>query len=219
MFTGLVQKTGRVEKIKSSGNKVSLSISLGEMATDVRDGDSVMVSGVCLTATSIKDGIVTFDVVRETVSRTKLAHLLSRDKVNLELALRLSDRLGGHLVSGHVDGVGRIKSIRKGTDEVRVAVDAPPEVMRYLVEKGSVAVDGISLTVAALSAHGFEVAVIPWTLADTTLKDARVGDRVNLEGDMIGRWVAKFLTGMAGGGAREDSGSLAKKLRDSGLME
>jgi riboflavin synthase len=215
MFTGLVQQLGTVEGVGASGSKLRLGLDLGEMARNVAIGDSVMVSGVCLTAEWIDGSIVFFDVVRETVSRTILSDLRKGDKVNLELALRLNDRLGGHLISGHVDGVGRIKSLRKTPGEWRLAVDAPPEVMRYLVEKGSVAVDGISLTVAALSARGFEVAVIPHTAAVTTLAQARVGGRVNLEGDMIGRWVARFLTCAAG----NEKSELSEKLRKSGFFQ
>jgi len=215
MFTGLVQQLGIVESAAASGSKVRLVLKLGEMARDVAIGDSVLVSGVCLTAETIEGRTAAFDVVRETVKKTILFDLRKGDKVNLELALRLNDRLGGHLVSGHVDGVGRIRFLRKSPGEWRLAVDAPPEVMGFLVEKGSVAVDGISLTVASLSTRGFEVAVIPHTAAVTTLADARVGGRVNLEGDMIGRWVARFLSNAAG----DETSELSEKLRQSGFFQ
>jgi len=212
MFTGLVQTIGHVEGVEPSGGKVRLRIQLGELTREIALGDSVMVLGACLTATKIDEGTVFFDVVRETVDRTTLSRLRTGSKVNIELALRLKDRLGGHIVSGHVDGVGRIVSIRKSSAEVRIAIDAPTDVMRFLVEKGSVAVDGISLTIAALSARGFEVAVIPHTLDATTLKEARTGDRVNLEGDLIGKWVAKIL----GGAGTHKSGDLLEILRKGG---
>ncbi len=212
MFTGLVQMVGHVEGVEPSAGKVRLKLQLGELAQDIAVGDSVMVLGVCLTATQIDQGTVLFDVVRETVDRTTLSRLRIGSKVNIELALRLKDRLGGHLVSGHVDGVGRIGSIRKSSADVRLAVDAPAAVMRFLVEKGSVAIDGISLTIASLTARSFEVAVIPHTLEATTLKDARTGDRVNLEGDMIGKWVAKILSGSA----TRKSGDLSEILRKGG---
>jgi riboflavin synthase len=215
MFTGLVQNVSSVENVNFSGSKVRIQLDLGLMAEEVAVGDSVMVSGVCLTATSVKGAVVHFDVVKETVGRTTLSRLRPGDNVNTELALRLSDRLGGHLVSGHVDSVGTIRSIRKTPGEVRLTVDAPPDVMRYLVEKGSVAIDGISLTLASLSEGAFEVAVIPHTLAATTLKHAREGDRVNLEGDMIGRWVARFLVDMA----KDGQGDLTARLRKSGFLE
>lgn len=212
MFTGLVQMVGRVGGVEPTGGNVRLKLDLGEMTQDIAIGDSVMVLGVCLTATQIDQGMVHFDVVRETIERTTLSRLRPGSKVNIELALRLSDRLGGHLVSGHVDGVGRIRSIRKSSGEVRLAIDAPPAVMGYLVVKGSVAIDGISLTIASFSARGFEVAVIPHTLETTTLNDARTGDEVNLEGDMIGRWVAKILSGRATG----KEGDLSEILRKGG---
>jgi len=215
MFTGLVQKIGRVDRISRSSGWVGLCLDLGELAREVELGDSVAVSGVCLTATGIDGSQVTFDVVQETVSRTALSRLQPGHDVNIELALRLSDRLGGHLVSGHVDGVGRIAKLHKTPGELRMTVEAPPPVMRFLVEKGSVAIDGISLTVAALKTKSFEVALIPHTIAATTLTAARVGDQVNLEGDMIGRWVAKFLSGPAG----IDSKNLEETLKKSGFFE
>ncbi len=205
---------GQVDGVEPAGGKIRLKLQLGKLTEEIAIGDSVMVSGVCLTATRIDQGTACFDVVRETVDRTTLSGLRPGSKVNVELALRLSDRLGGHLVSGHVDGVGRIRSIRKSSGEVRLAIDAPPAVMRYLVEKGSVAIDGISLTIASLSARGFEVAVIPHTLEATTLKHASKGGRVNLEGDMIGRWVAKIMSGSSPGKVND----LSETLRKGGYL-
>ncbi len=215
MFTGIVQQTVRVDRFDISGGKIHIRLELRELAKEISIGDSVMVAGVCLTAASVDGESASFDVVRETKDRTRLPELHVGDNVNIELALRLNDRLGGHLVSGHVDGIGRIQSIRKSTGEVRMAIDAPKEVRKFLIEKGSVAVDGISLTVAALTKTGFEVALIPHTIASTTLKNAKIGDRVNLEGDMIGRWVARFLEG----GAGKNQQNLTEKLRKSGFFD
>ena len=193
MFTGLVQHVASVEEVGVHGPKMMLRLDLGPLAKEVSIGDSVLVSGVCLTATAVRGEIVSFDVVRESLSRSTLSGLKAGSNVNVELALRLNDRLGGHLVSGHVDGVGRIRSLRKTPGEWRLVVEAPSRVLGLLAEKGSVTVDGVNLTVAALKGRTFEVALIPHTVAATTLHGARVGDRVNLEGDMIGRWVARFL--------------------------
>jgi len=190
---------GTVEQVTQNQGRIRFRLDLGELAREVAVGDSVAVSGVCLTATTIKGGDVTFDVVRETVNRTNLSKLRVGSKVNIEPALRLGDRLGGHIVSGHVDGQGRIRTIRKQPGEVRLKVDAPAAIMKFVIEKGSVAIDGISLTVAAVTARGFEVALIPHTLENTTLKEAGPGQPVNLECDMIGRWVARM---MAGSGTR-----------------
>lgn len=195
MFTGIIQKVGTVEQVTQIQGRIRFRLDLGELAREVAVGDSVAVSGVCLTATTINGGSVTFDVVRETVKKTNLSKLRAGSNINIELALRLGDRLGGHLVSGHVDGQGKIRSIRKLPGEVRLVVDTSPALMKHVIEKGSVAIDGISLTVAAVSPRGFEVALIPHTMENTTLKDAGAGRAVNLECDMIGRWVAKMVVG------------------------
>jgi riboflavin synthase len=211
MFTGIVQGLGRVESITISGNKARIKIHCGALAARVSSGDSVSVSGVCLTATSIEREEVAFDAVATTLSKTRLGRLKRGDKVNLELALKLGDPLGGHLVYGHVDGLGTIRAVDRQPGEVRIRIEAPSEVMDYLVVRGSVALDGISLTVAKLLSNGFEVAVIPFTLKETTLVEAKAGDPVNLEGDMIGRWVAKYVNRVEGG-----EGSTIEKLREEG---
>ncbi|RJQ18667.1 MAG: riboflavin synthase [Nitrospiraceae bacterium] len=207
MFTGLVETMGTVNSIEKKGNGIRMSV---RPATDfeVQTGDSVSVNGVCLTVTNTAEGgpryAPAFDVSPETMRSTNLGELKVRDKVNLERALRLSDRLGGHLVTGHVDGVGTIRDKRTAGEYTFYTFEAPPEVLRYIVKKGSVAIDGISLTVTETDNRSFSVAIIPHTLKATDIGDKGIGDRVNLEADIIGKYVEKFLGG---------------KGNDKGLME
>ncbi|MFH2000854.1 MAG: riboflavin synthase [Planctomycetota bacterium] len=212
MFTGIIQGVGEIEQITLKGGQARLRIWVGDLIQEVKTGDSVAVSGVCLTAVAFVAQSIEFDVIKTTLDRTRLGKLGRGSKVNLEPALRLSDRLGGHLVSGHIDGVGTFRKISQGSEEWRFTVDAPSEVMPYLIDRGSVALDGISLTVAHLLPQGFEVSIIPHTLKETTLGTVRVNDPVNLEGDMIGRWVAKYLTRIEGG-----EGLTMDKLREEGF--
>ncbi|MHC4943495.1 MAG: riboflavin synthase [Planctomycetota bacterium] len=213
MFTGIIQKVGVLESIISQGERARLRVRTGAMAGEVEIGDSVSISGVCLTAVEIQGEVVAFDVVKTTMSRTRLGALTSGDPVNLELALQLSDRLGGHLISGHIDGVGKIRNIDKKPEEWRFSIDAPEEVTANMIERGSVALDGISLTVAAMRPGGFEVAIIPHTLENTTMARASAGDPVNLECDMIGKWVARYMEGLQPG-----RGITYDKLRDEGFI-
>lgn len=213
MFTGIIQGVGEIEQITLQGGKARLRIRVGDLVDKVELGDSVCVSGVCLTAVDFGAESIEFDVIKTTLDRTRLGKLGRGSKVNLEPALRLADRLGGHLISGHIDGVGTFKKIKEGTEEWRFGIDAPPEVMPYLIPRGSVALDGISLTMADLLPGGLEVSIIPHTLEATTLIYARVGDPVNLEGDMIGRWVAKYMGRIQGQG-----GVTLDKLRDEGFF-
>jgi len=213
MFTGIIQEIGEVESISYSGDKAKISLKVGKLAEDVKIGDSVSVSGVCLTAVSVKPGALEFDAVTTTLKLTFLNELKRGDRVNLEGALRFGDPLGGHLVSGHVDGVGRIRGVDRRPGETRFRIDASIEMMENLIERGSVAINGISLTVAKIHTDGFEVAIIPHTLSETTLATAREGDKVNLEGDMIGRWVMKCVAKIQGKGK-----ITYDKLRDEGFL-
>ena len=181
MFTGLVREVGKVASFEDGRLVV-------ESSTPAALGDSVAVDGVCLTVVGNGDGALAFDVVPETLDRVKPFG----DRVNLEPALRAGDPLGGHYVQGHVDGVGTVERVEPEGDGARVAI-AAPGLERYLVEKGSVAVDGVSLTVAALTETGFEVALVPHTLAETTLADRRPGDPVNLEADVLAKYVERLL--------------------------
>jgi riboflavin synthase len=184
MFTGLVSEVGKVASFEDGRLVVE-----AEMQTGL--GASVSVDGVCLTVVDNVDGRLAFDVVPETLDRVKPFG----DRVNLEPALKAGDPLGGHYVQGHVDGVGRVVSIEAEADGVRVRVEPPAELLRYLVEKGSVALEGVSLTVAAVDETGFEIALIPHTLAETTLSDLVPGSGVNLEIDVLAKYVERLLPG------------------------
>jgi riboflavin synthase len=188
VFTGLVQELGRVAAVGDARVTVE-----AEVAAELSEGDSVMVNGVCLTAVGLESGRFSADLSPETLARTALAELRAGDRVNLELALRPEDRLGGHIVQGHVDGVGTIESSQSDGAGMVVRVRPPAELARYLVEKGSVAVDGVSLTVAALDGDSFSVALIPETLERTNLTQAARGRRVNLEVDVIAKYVERLV--------------------------
>jgi len=193
MFTGIIQHVGTVRTVQRRGQARSLTIDCGELAGQVAVGDSVCVDGVCLTATDAQSPNVRFDVGAETLRLTTLGEANEGTPVNLELALRLGDRLGGHFVSGHVDGLGVVRRQAELPGEVRLAVEVPPALSDLMVMKGSVAVDGVSLTIAALERGAFEVSLIPHTLAQTALARKAPGTRVNVECDLIGRWVRRLL--------------------------
>jgi riboflavin synthase len=172
---------------------VGVVIEAPAIAPGVRIGDSIAVNGTCLTVTRIDAGRLHFDAVRETLERTALGDQRVGARVNLERAMRADGRLDGHIVQGHVDGTGRVADLARDGDDVRFAVECGPEIARYLVPKGSVAIDGVSLTVVDVSDAGFDVALIPHTLAETNLGDRRLGDRVNLEADVLGKYVVRYL--------------------------
>ena len=192
MFTGLVQDVGRVVASSEENGGVRLRIEAG-CAAELSDGDSVLVNGVCLTATEPGRREFGADLSEETLARSSLGALGTGDYVNLELPLRAADRLGGHIVQGHVDGLGTIAEVREAGLAREVRIEAPAELLRYVVEKGSVAVDGVSLTVTRVDEAGFEVALIPETLERTNLTDALPGRRVNLEVDVIAKYVEKLI--------------------------
>ncbi len=189
MFTGIVRELGTVEVFDGS----RLVVVATETAAGSAVGDSVAVAGVCLTVVEADEVRLAFDVVPETLARTALGRLERGDAVNIEPSLRVGDRLGGHVVQGHVDVVGRVRSVAQDGDGRRVWVDAPDEILGYCLEKGSIAVDGVSLTVAALDGSGFEVALIPHTLDVTTLGWLEPGDTVNLEPDVLAKVVERLL--------------------------
>lgn len=189
MFTGIVRELGTVDAFDGS----RLVVAAPETAAAAGLGDSVAVAGVCLTVVANEDGRLAFDAVPETLSRTALCGLRPGDAVNVEPSLRVGDQLGGHVVQGHVDAVGSVRSVTPEGESRRVWVDAPETVVRYCIEKGSIAVDGVSLTVAAFDDDGFEVALIPHSLAVTTLGSLEPGDHVNLEADVLGKVVERLL--------------------------
>lgn len=192
MFTGLVADIGTVDEVESGAEGARLRIRT-ELAGELSPGDSVAVNGACLTAADVDGDRFGADVMNQTLERTSLGPLGPGRRVNLELPLRLSDRLGGHLVQGHVDGTGEVANVSDDGFARRLTIDAPEELRRFVVERGSVAVDGVSLTVAALAERGFDVSLIPETLERTTLGEAAQGTRVNLELDVIARYVDRLL--------------------------
>jgi riboflavin synthase len=189
MFTGIVRELGTVDAFDGS----RLVVAAPETAASAAVGDSVAVAGVCLTVVEHDGGRLAFDVVPETIARTALGRLEPGRSVNLESSLRVGDALGGHVVQGHVDAVGSVRSVTSDGDGRRLWFDAPETVVRYCIEKGSIAVDGVSLTLAAFDDEGFEVALIPHTLAVTTLGGLEPGDEVNLEADVLGKVVERLV--------------------------
>ena len=193
MFTGLVEEVGTIRAIRRGAHSSVLSIGAETILSDLKIGDSVAVNGVCLTATSRDSGGFTADVMPETLNRSSLGALTVGSHVNLERAMAADGRFGGHIVSGHIDGTGVIQSLRRDDNAVWYTVGAAPGLLRYIVEKGSITIDGISLTVAAVGETWFSVSIIPHTAAVTILGEKRAGDRVNLETDIIGKYVEKLL--------------------------
>ena len=193
MFTGIVEEMGTLRSIRRGAHSAVLSIGAETVLSDLKIGDSVAVNGVCLTATTVDSGGFTADVMHETLSRSSLGSLVPGSPVNLERAMAAGGRFGGHIVSGHIDGTGTITDVRKDDNAVWYTVTAAPSLLRYIVEKGSIAIDGISLTVATMAAGRFSVSVIPHTAEVTVLGRKRPGDIVNLETDIIGKYVEKLL--------------------------
>jgi riboflavin synthase len=192
VFTGLVQGVGRVAALELTDAGARLRIET-PLVAELNAGDSVAVNGVCLSAASFRDGSFVADAMNETLSRTSLGRLEPGAEVNLELPLRASDRLGGHLVQGHVDGVGSVADVVSDGFARRIRIEAPSSVLRYVIEKGSIAVDGVSLTVAELDDRSFTVSLIPETLQRTNLGHAGAGDSVNLEVDVLAKYVEKLM--------------------------
>ncbi len=210
MFTGLVETKEAVSSVTNTGNGVRLSVTQ-QTDFDLQLGESVSVNGVCLTVIKHK-GEISFDVSPETLKSTNIGELKVGDKVNLERALKLSDRLGGHLVTGHVDGTGTIREKKLSGEYTFYTFDSSEEILKYIVQKGSIAVDGISLTVVGLDNRSFSVAIIPHTLTATNIGDKGIGDRVNLEVDIIGKYVEKFVAG------KESVSGLANMLKEKGFV-
>lgn len=212
VFTGIVEAKGRVVEVGRRGELVKLVISPEVALTDVGVGDSICVNGACLTVTAVTKGGWEADCTPETLRRSTLGSLNPGDEVNLERALRLGGQIGGHLVTGHVDGQGYVTEVRRGGGSLTMSIRIPADILPYIVEKGSVAVDGVSLTVSGVQGDQFEVAIIPYTADKTTLGKRRVGDRVNIEVDIIGKYVRRFLQQGRGG---IDKGFLAEHGFDS----
>lgn len=193
MFTGIVEEMGQVEGIQRGRQSAILTIRAKTVLEGTKIGDSIAVNGVCLTVTTLSPDRFTADVMHETLDRSSLAQLKRGSTVNLERAMAADGRFGGHIVAGHIDGTGRVAEVRKDDNAIWYTIQAAPQVLRYIVEKGSIAVDGISLTVARVEDDRFAISAIPHTVAQTVLRDRKEGDLVNLETDIIGKYVEKLL--------------------------
>jgi riboflavin synthase len=193
VFTGIIRELGRVESVNGESTGIRLRVVAPVTASSTAAGDSVAVNGVCLTAVEVEGGVLAFDAVPETLRRSSLSRLAEGGSVNIEPAVRAGEPLGGHIVQGHVDGVGRVLRLEPEGEGARLTVEAPPELLRYVVDKGSLTVEGVSLTIAALAADSFEIALVPHTLQVTTLGSLAPDDEVNLEVDVLAKYVERLL--------------------------
>jgi len=201
MFTGIIEEIGFVKSVRKGAKSFSMLISADVVASGLRPGDSVNTNGACLTVTSLSQNSFTVDVMPETMRVTNLGALTTGSPVNLERALQLSSRLGGHMVSGHIDGTGLIHQVKKEDNAIWITVKTGSEILRYLIPKGSVSLDGISLTVVHVDEVMFDVSLIPHTMASTTLRDKKPGDTLNIECDLVAKYIEKF-TGNSGSESR-----------------
>lgn len=217
MFTGIIEEVGEVKSLKLGSESSKLIIKAKKVLENTLIGDSIATNGVCLTVTNIKGNCFEADVMEETFRRSNLGKLKVGDKVNLERALTLEKRLGGHIVSGHIDGCGEIFSLIREKNAVWVTVKADRKILKYIIEKGSIAIDGISLTVAYVDEEVFKVSIIPNTGEETTLLKKKVGDKVNLECDMVGKYVEKLL-GFNNKEEKKESNITEEFLRSNGFM-
>ncbi len=192
MFTGIVEEIGTIKKIQGGSKSSTITISADKVLSDVKIGDSICTQGVCLTVTSFSKGEFTVDVMAETMRRSTFVDMQGGERVNLERALAVGDRLGGHMVSGHIDGTGEIIAYEREENAVWVSIQADKKILKYMIPKGSIAIDGISLTVAELADSYFRVSVIPHTGEETTLLKRKIGDKVNLENDLVGKYIERF---------------------------
>lgn len=193
MFTGIIEEIGEILAMQRGAESMTLTVKARIILEDIKIGDSIATNGVCLTVAALGKNSFKADVMHETMNRSSLGTLKIGSRVNLERAMRADGRFGGHMVAGHIDGTGRITEIRKDDNAVWYTIAAKQEILRYIVEKGSIAIDGISLTVAEITKESFSVSIIPHTLQQTTLAERKKGDTVNLENDMVGKYIEKFL--------------------------
>jgi len=215
MFTGIIENKGKVLRVEYRGQEERLTLEIPMDLTDLKLGDSININGVCLTVVEKKGQAIGVDLSLETLEKTILGKLKEGDKVNLERALRLTDRLGGHIVTGHIDGIGVILDKRRERDFLGLRVHIPPSISRYVVEKGSIAIDGISLTVNQCQGEEIQITLIPYTIEKTTLIDKKVGDQVNVEADILGKYVEKMLDRGVGESNRVD----LSFLKEHGFVE
>lgn len=209
MFTGIIEETGVIRAVQRGAKSAVLTVEAKKILEDVHIGDSIATNGVCLTVTSVRGSCFTADVMNETLRRSSLGDLTPGSRVNLERAMAANGRFGGHIVSGHIDGTGTVVSVRRDDIAVWYTIRTTPQLMRYIVEKGSIAIDGISLTVAAVETDRFSVSIIPHTARETTLGEKRPGATVNLENDVIGKYVEKLM--------QKDSGVTLEFLAQNGF--
>lgn len=215
MFTGIVEEIGTIKRFNISGNSGCIEIEAKKVLEGTKIGDSIAVNGICLTVVSMSDSSFCADVMAETVRRSSLSELSDGDSVNLERAMAADGRFGGHIVSGHIDGTGVIVSKVQEENAVWVIIEAPEEILNYIVEKGSICIDGISLTVASVSDRDFKVSVIPHTGEETTLLKKKTGLKVNLENDIIGKYVGKLMN--ISGGEKKTSNITMDFLIENGF--
>lgn len=213
MFTGIIEEVGKVSHVVAGSNSGEIKIKASKVLVNTKIGDSIAVNGVCLTVTSLASDGFTADVMPVTLRCTNLGQLKTGDSVDLERAMAADGRFGGHIVSGHIDDTGTIVEMKREENAVWVKIAASPEIIGRIIEKGSIAIDGISLTVAALHKDSFQVSIIPHTADETILLKKRVGDMVNLENDIVGKYVQRFLTN--GFSNREEKNSLSNKAGTS----
>lgn len=194
MFTGIIEEIGTIKSINSNGISSQLCINANKILEDTKIGDSIAVNGVCLTVTSIKSNLFTADVMAETLRRSNLGSLIPQSKINLERAMPANGRFGGHIVSGHIDGTGTIVETKPEGNAVWIKINCSDNLLKYIIHKGSITIDGISLTVAKVTDSDFSVSIIPHTAANTTLLQKKSGDVVNLENDVVGKYIEKLLS-------------------------
>ncbi len=194
MFTGIIEEIGKMQSIRKGKDSAKVTVQAFTILEDIRLGDSISVNGVCLTVTSFSQNSFIADVMHETLNRSSLGVLRTGSPVNLERAMPANGRFGGHIVSGHIDGIGTISSITKDDNATWYTIKTNPNILRYIIEKGSIAIDGISLTVAKVHKESFSVSVIPHTTAQTILSEKRIGDIVNLENDCIGKYIERLMS-------------------------
>ncbi|MBO7073851.1 MAG: riboflavin synthase [Bacteroidales bacterium] len=214
MFTGIIEEIGKVKAIVRHANSIKLTIAVKKILEDMHVGDSICTNGVCLTVTTFDDGSYTADVMPETMNRTNFKDLRINDLVNCERAMPANGRFGGHIVSGHIDGPGVISKMSRDDKAIRIKIETRPEILNYIVEKGSITIDGISLTVTEVSSWDFGVSIIEHTQDATTLTKKKVGETVNLENDIVGKYIEKFVGSFS---AKKDE-NLLNLLNDNNFL-
>lgn len=217
MFTGIVEEVGTIQSIKRGRKSSILKIKGQKVLQGTRIGDSISTNGICLTVTKVGNDFFEADVMSESLNRTNIGELVPGSYVNLERALSLATRLGGHIVSGHIDGTGKIRNLKRDDNAVWITIESAPKLLRYIIEKGSIAIDGVSLTVVTVNDQFFKVSIIPHTGEETILLQKKMGDTVNLECDMIGKYVEKLL-GLDSKEDVQEGQVTAELLRENGFF-